>query len=71
MMHLMLPVWRTISIIRDRNSLKSAFDMLLRILHSLSIIVLEHDDEDNDEEGIQVPEESSHVMILQDWSVVV
>ena len=74
--HNVIPVWRTISIIRDRNSLKSAFDMLLRILHSLSIIVLKHDDdEEEDAEDvlsyIKEPEESGHMMILQDWSVVV
>ena len=35
------PVCSTISTIRDRNSRNSVFDMLLRMLHSLSIIVLE------------------------------
>ena len=35
-----LPVWRTISMTRLRHSLKSVLDMLLRMLQSLSIIVL-------------------------------
>ena len=35
------PVCSTISTMRDRNSRNSVFDMLLRMLHSLSIIVLE------------------------------
>ena len=36
-----LPVCRTISMTRLRHSLKSVLDMLLRMLQSLSIIVLE------------------------------
>ena len=35
------PVCSTISTMRDRNSRNSVFDMLLRMLHWLSIIVLE------------------------------
>ena len=35
------PVWRTMSITRLRHSLKSVLDMLLRMLQSLSIIVLQ------------------------------
>ena len=67
-----LPVWRTMSISRLRHSLKSCLDMLLRMLHSLSIMIL-----NKSTLSLDYPpcgnslKEGGDVMILLDRSVVV
>ena len=59
------------SINRLRHSLKSCLDMLLRMLHSLSIITLNNISQSDDHTITNSLKEGGHVMVFLDRSVVI